>query len=115
MLTPRADAAPEPVAEVAAPVLVPVPVAVLDMDVVIVPDVVAFVLESVPPVPFVTDGVVLFDADAAAAMNFSIVFPVVLMTLVSFDDPGMNVREYGTYAALMAPTIPDWQCFACEQ
>lgn len=82
-----------PVAEVAAPVLVPV--AVLDMDAVIVPDAVAFVAESVPPVPFVTDGVVLFDADAAAAMNFSIVLPVV--------------------AALMAPTIPDWQCFPCEQ
>lgn len=89
MLTSRADAAPEPVAEAAAPV------AVLDMDIVIVPDAVMFMAESVPPIPFGTDGVVLFDADAAAAMNFSIVLPVV--------------------AALMAPTIPDWQCFACEQ
>ena len=113
MLTSRADAALEPVAEAAAPVLVPV--AVLDMDAVIVPDAVAFMAESVPPVPFVTDGVVLFDADAAAAMNFSIVLPVVLMTLVSFDDRGINVREYGIYGALIAPTIPDWQCFACEQ
>jgi len=99
LLTSRADAAPEPVAEAAVPA--PVPVPVLDMDVVIVPDIVvvpdavAFVAESVPPIPSVTDGVVLFDADAAAAMNFSIVLPVV--------------------AALMAPTIPDWQCFPCEQ
>ena len=92
MLTSRADAAPEPVAEAAVPVLEPV--AVLDMDVAIVPDAVAFVVEeSVPPIPFGTDGVVLFDADAAAEMNFSIVLPVVLMTLVSFDDHGMNVRS----------------------
>ena len=111
MLTSRADAAPVPVAEAAAPVAVAVP----DMDVVIVLDAVTFVVESMPPTPSATDGVVLFDADAAAAMNFSIVLPVVLMTLVSFDDHGMNVREYGTYAALMAPTIPDWQCFPCEQ
>jgi len=89
LLTSRADAAPEPVAEAAAPV------AVLDMDIVIVPDAVMFMAESVPPIPFGTDGVVLFDADAAAEMNFSIVLPVV--------------------GALMAPTIPDWQCFACEQ
>jgi hypothetical protein len=69
------------------------PVAVLDMDIVIVPDAVMFMAESVPPIPFGTDGVVLFDADAAAEMNFSIVLPVVLMTLVSFDDHGMNVRS----------------------
>lgn len=87
MLTSRADAAPEPVAEAAAPV------AVLDMDIVIVPDAVMFMAESVPPIPFGTDGVVLFDAAAAAVMNFSIVLPVVLMTLVSFDDHGMNVRS----------------------
>jgi len=92
-----------------------VAVAVLDMDIVIVPDAVVFVVESMPPIPSATDGVVLFDADAAAAMNFSIVLPVVLMTLVSFDDHDMNIREYGTYAALMAPTIPYWQCFPCEQ
>lgn len=76
-----------PVAEAAAPV------AVLDMDIVIVPDAVMFMAESVPPIPSGTDGVVLFDADAAAAMNFSIVLPVVLITLVSFDDHGMNVRS----------------------
>ena len=69
------------------------PVAVLDMDIVIVPDAVMFMAESVPPIPFGTDGVVLFDADAAAEMNFSIVLPVDLMTLVSFDDHGMNVRS----------------------
>jgi len=91
LLTSRADAAPEPVAEAAAPVAV----LDVDMDIVIVPDAVMFVAESVPPIPSGTDGVVLFDADAAAAMNFSIVLPVV--------------------AALMAPTIPDWQCFPCEQ
>lgn len=73
-----------------------VPVAVLDMDIVIVPDAdVMFMAESVPPVPAVTLGVVLFDADLAEATNFSIVLPVV--------------------GALIAPTIPDWQCDACEQ
>jgi len=88
LLTSRADAALEPVGEAAAPEAA-VPVAVLDMDIVIVPDAVMFMVESVPPIPFGTDGVVLFDADAAAAMNFSIVLPVV--------------------AALTAPTILDWQ------